>query len=309
MSVRTVKKGFTLVELLVSMVIILFLGIALARGILELLRLDMRIKARQTAQQVVQSWASYIQALPFDSWVINPGEQDCQDPAGTGCHAFYCYDCSHNRSFCDKDKRRWTGWSPNNPPPPICDDSDCYYCYFMDPTVWTYNMDEDNIINLYDPYQGNNDCNAGQATCDDENMKYLYPSWYLAGHLRFAPDWGQGSDDCACRLGNCPQAYRIGNPWTSYDGPDNYTRSYNYRIGKQYLNNLKCTYQVGKSGGVAWEQAPGNKVYVGISVINYAHLKNPTAIVGKAVGIIAWYFDPIDKRYRAYTKIVFKERQ
>lgn len=297
------KKGFTLIELLVAMVIILFLGIALARGVLELIRLDMRIKARQTAQQVVESWASYIQALPFDSWVINPGEQDCQDPAGAGCHSFYCHDCSHNRSFCDQRKRRWTGWYPNMPPPAICNDDDtsCYYCYFMDPNVWYYDMDGDGLINLLDPYHGNNDCGDGNQTCD-KPTKYERPSWYLAGHLRFAPDWGQGSDDCACRLGNCPQAYRVGNAWTSWDG------SFNYRINKQHLNNLKCTYQVARSGGVAWQYAPGNKVYVGITVINYAHLNNPTAIVGKAIGIIAWYFDPIDHKYRAYTKIVFKEK-
>ncbi|MFN4320387.1 MAG: hypothetical protein ACK4FY_07995, partial [Aquificaceae bacterium] len=164
------------------------------------------------------------------------------------------------------------------------------------------------IVDLYDPYTGNNDCATGQpapgkdrCTEEDGNMKYRYPTWFLEGHLRLAPDWGQGSDDCACRLGNCPDE-RIGSPWTSWDG------SFNYRIGKRYLNNLKCTYQVGKSGGVSWQSAPGNKVYVGITVINYARPENPNTIVGKAIGIVAWYFDPIDHRYRAYTKVVFKEK-
>ena len=37
------EKGFSLVELLIAMVIILFQGVALARGVIELIRYDMRI--------------------------------------------------------------------------------------------------------------------------------------------------------------------------------------------------------------------------------------------------------------------------
>ncbi|MFN3976481.1 MAG: prepilin-type N-terminal cleavage/methylation domain-containing protein [Aquificaceae bacterium] len=307
MHTKLSKKGFTLVELLVAMVIILFLGIGLAKGVLELIKLDMRIKARQTAQQVVESWASYIQALPFNSWVINPNL------------LYYSSDHLFNRSLCDQNRRLWSSWNnpPNPPPPPKCckDPNDpnctscnspdcilctnypdydkcisnCTYCSFMAPDVevsitYPYDNDRDGILDIYDPYTGDNNCRKGEdePACKDENgryrdeyMKYRYPTWYLTEHLRLAPD--QGSDNCACRLGN-----------------------------RQENIPLKCTYQVGKSGGVSWDPAPGNKVYVGITVINYAHLQNPTAIVGKAIGIVAWYFDPIDKKYRAYTKVVFK---
>ena len=77
------EKGFSLVELLIAMVIILFLGVALARVVIELIRYDMSIKARQTAIQAVESWASFIDSLPYNSWIISPGENS-EDPNGAG---------------------------------------------------------------------------------------------------------------------------------------------------------------------------------------------------------------------------------
>lgn len=313
MSTRVLKhkKGFTIIELLVAMIIILFLGIALAKGVLELIRLDMRIKARQTAAQVVESWASFIEALPYDSWIISPGENN-EDPPMAGGNALYCYDCAYNRAFCSIQARDWRNWTINSgQEPPICNpqtDQHCFYCAFFEPGYApygfkVYDSDDDGIVALIDPYHGNNNCREGESNCNEENMKYRFPSWYLADHLRLLPDWGQGSDDCACRLGHCRTDCRIGSGWTRWDG------SWYFRIDKNCLGGLKCTYEVSRRGGVSWSSAPGNKVYVGITIINYFDLRSPTNPLGKAIGIIAWYFDPIDKRYRAFTKVVFKERQ
>jgi len=305
------EKGFSLVELLIAMVIILFLGVALARGVIELIRYDMRIKARQTAIQAVERWASFIESLPYNSWIISPGENS-EDPNGAGGNALYCYDCAYNRAFCSIEPKKWEGWTINSgQDPPTCNpqtDQNCYYCAFMDPNYTplgskVYDSDEDGIIALIDPYHGNNNCKQGEQNCGDNDKKFNYPSWYLAGYLRFLPDWGQGSDDCACRLGNCRTNCRIGSGWTSWDG------SLNFRVDKDCLGGLKCTYEVSRREGISWSSAPGNKVYVGMTVINYFDLRVPTNQLGKAIGIIAWYFDPIDKNYRAVTKIVFKERQ
>ena len=296
------KKGFTVIEVLIAAVIILLMGIALAKGILDLIQQRLRIQVRQTAIQAVETWASYIEALPYDSWVINPGENS-EDPPGKGGNAFYCYDCAFNRGFCDKNPRDWSNTGKQ------------FYCSFMDPnytppfsaTNTPYDDDRDGIISLLDPYYLRNDCREGQATCDEQERKYRYPSWYIAGHLRFLPDWGQGSSDCACRLGNCinTQNCRVGSGWTSWDG------SWNFRISQSCMGGLKCVYEVRRGvsgGGVGWNPGAGDRVFVGMTVINYYYVNNPVRPAGKAIGIIAWYFDPVDKGYRAVNKIVFKER-
>ena len=269
------KKGFSLIEVLIAAVVILFIGIALAKGILDLIQQRLRVQVRQTAIQAVETWASYIEALPYDSWVINPGENS-EDPAGVGGNAFYCYDCAFNMGFCDKNPRDWSNTGKK------------FYCSFMDPNYLPnrpYDSDGDGIIALLDPYDGVNDCNQGQATCDEQERKYRDPSRYIAEHLRFLPDWGQGSSNCACRLGNC--------------------------INTSGLGGLKCVYEVRRGisgGGVGGNSSAGDRVFIGMTVINYYYVNNPVRPAGKAIGIIAWYFDPVDKSYRAVNKIVFKER-
>ncbi|MFN3599581.1 MAG: prepilin-type N-terminal cleavage/methylation domain-containing protein [Aquificaceae bacterium] len=209
-------KGFTLIEVLIAMVVILFLGIALAKAVLDLVLLNQRVKVRQTAIQVAETWASYIEALPYESWIINPGENS-EDPPNAGGNALYCYDCAFNTGLCS-ELREGKDWSNND-----CQGN--YTCSFFDPcytppygTGRPYDTDNDGVVALFDPYHGNNNCKDGANSCEDSDKKYRYPSWYLAGHLRLLPDWGQGSDDCACRLGKCPTSYRIGQGWVSWDG-------------------------------------------------------------------------------------------
>ncbi len=306
MPTRLVKnKGFSLIEVLVAMVMILLLGIALAKGVLEIMRLHLRSKLKQTAVQVVETWASYMESLPYNSWILNP---DPNEQPGGADH--YCYDCAFNRGYCDKEKRNWqTNQVCNN-----SNDPNCYYCSFMDPNYTPpfaniarpYDADNDNIVAIIDPYYGNNDCKDGATSCGESDMKYNSPTAHLAGWMRFLPYWGQGqgSSDCACRLGNC--RHTVEGPWYSYDN------SPNYRVDANQIGGLKCTYELGKgtSGPDSDLRRAGaaDRVFVGMGIINYYYYKNPVKEAGKAIGIVAWYFDPIDKRYRAVNKIVFKER-
>ncbi len=299
MSIRKLikdKRGFSLVEILIASVIILLIGIALAKGILDLIQQRLRVQVRQTAIQAVENWASYIEALPYDSWIINPGENS-EDAGGSGGNALYCGGCAFNRGLCDKNPRDWSGTGNQ------------FYCSFMDPNYLPnrpYDSDADGIIALLDPYHGVNDCSSGQANCNEQERKYRYPSWYIAGHLRFLPDWGQGSSDCVCRLGNCinTSECRV-HSWQSSDG------SMNFSIDQNCMGGLKCVYEVRRGisgGGVGWNSSAGDRVFIGMTVINYYHVNNPVRPAGKAIGIIAWYFDPVDKGYKAVNKIVFKER-
>lgn len=305
---RLKSKGFTLIEVLVAMILILLLGIALARGVLALIQYNLKVQIREKAIEVVNSWSAFIESLPYDSWVISPGENS-EDPQGAGGNALYCFDCVFRRGFCDTVPRNWRYNTPCSDP----NDPNCFYCSFMDPfytppfsqTNRPYDADGDGIIALLDPYHLNNNCRSGEATCSEENMKYRFPSWFIAGTLRLLPDWGQGSQDCVCRLGNCPQNFRIGNSWTSADGSRNFRMDSNRALG-----GMKCTYELRRGvseAGVAW-QGTHMKVHVGITVQHYFHINNPVRESGKAIGIIAWYFDPVDKNYRAVNTIVYKER-
>lgn len=295
MSIRTTSKGFTIIEVFVASLIVLFLGIGLAKGILDLMRYNLKIKLKQVAVESVEKWANYIRGVPYDSWIISP--DPTESPGGGD---LYCYDCAFNRGFCDKQKRNWlSNQQCSNP-----NDPNCYFCSFMDPNYTVsgekpYDKDGDGVIAIIDPYSGNNNCKDGAGTCSDSDMKYRYPTWYMAGWMRFLPDWGQGSSDCACRLGNCRNYIY---EWQSYD------LSKNYRIPSQHLGDLQCVYQLSRYGGLTWNPSVANKVFVGMGIINYYYVKNPVREAGKAIGIVAWYFDPIDKRYTAVTKIVFKER-
>lgn len=371
------KRGFTLLELLIATTIILMLGIGLARGILEMIQLNMKIQARQRAVEVVQSWASYIESLPFDSWIINPRMGDPNDPPGVGSNALYCFDCAFNRAFCDTERRQWDnptagatptctgGGTPSCPTlsctsghaicptggMPFCDgatprcilypsctnpnDPNCTYCNFMAPgfrTPWgptrIFDSDNDNIVALLDPYHGPNNCKNASVDCTlDENRKYRNASHSLAGHLRIKPVWGgSGGNNCACRLGNCSADARTGTQWGSDDAgsrpdetnlpcynssdPTTANNSCNYEINPNRLGNMRCTYQIFRTepqGQVGRGQGSYSNIYVGLTVINYFNPNNPITPAGKAIGIVAWYFDPVDREYRSANTVVFKE--
>lgn len=288
------QKGFSLVEALISGLVIMFVGISLAKGILDLTRYKMRLELNRLAIDVAQSWANYINSLSYDSWVISP---DPSERPGGG--DLYCFDCAFNKAICSSQKKDWSNSGKE------------YYCSFYDPNYSPLNngnkpfdADRDGIIAYHDPYYGNNNCKDGSQNCSKQDKKYFFPSWYLAGWIRFQPDWGQGSSDCVCRLGNCDESSRVGSGWTSWDG------SYNYRIGSQYLGGLKCTYEVKKGisgAGISWNPNL-YKVYVGMVVIKYYDENNLVNELGKAIGIVVWYFDPITLDYKAVYQTVHKEK-
>lgn len=290
--IKKSNKGFSMIELLISTAIILLVGIGLAKGVLDLTRYNLRVQLNQLANQTVQSWTTYIKSIPYNSWIINPDPNDT--PGGSD---LYCFDCAFNKGFCSLKKKVWPGGSEE------------HFCSFFDPNYSPFgsgkpfDQDNDGIIALYDPYYLNNNCKDGSSSCSSENKKYRFPSWYLAGWLRFQPDWGQGSSDCACRLGNCAEGV-VGSSWTSYDG------SRNFRISETALGGLKCTYELKRgvsSAGISWNPSY-LKVYVGMTIINYYFEENPAREIGKAIGIVAWYFDPITYDYKAVYSTVFKER-
>ena len=292
--VAKMRRGFTIVEVLVASIILLLTGTALVVGFLEYTRQAMRAQTKRLAEEVASQVADYIKSLPYDHWLLNP-----QDPPGTPDWAkLYCHDCAFNRSFYYSDNRSFSGSA--------CDQRNQNIqqrCSFLCPD-WEilgqrpFDKDNDGIPSIFDPYHGPNDCQTDQP-CQEPN-KWQTPTWYLAGTLRVGPDWLTGTTYCRCLIGNCRTGFDNNSPeaQAEYIEPSGAGRTYN-RL--EFLP-IRCTYSYTPIQTI-WYYKPMT-VYVGLTVINYADASVPVKHIGKAVGVVAWWFDPVDHRYRSITKLV-----
>lgn len=286
------KKGFTIVEVLVASVILFLTGAALLAGFLQYTQQAMRAQTKRLAEETANQVADYIKSLPYDHWILNP-----KDPPGTPVWAqLYCYDCAFNRAFCYSDSRNFsgTGCDIRNP-------SASQKCSFLCPD-WEifgqkpFDADEDGVPAIFDPYHGPNDCQT-DAPCSEPN-KWTTPTWYIAGTLRVGPDWLTGTSFCRCFIGNCRTGFSNDSPEAPVEYDSGGGRTYN-RL--EFLP-IRCAYSYTPIQTI-WFYKPMT-VYVGFTVINYADAIDPVSHIGRAVGVVAWWFDPVDKRYRSVTKLV-----
>ncbi len=117
----TNKKGFTIVELLIASVIIIFVSIGFLKGILFYIQYSTSQKMKDLASQTNSNFIKYFDTLPYST--IQPASY----PNGWGS------------SSCD-------AYNPSGTPTGNC-------------TFTNNDSDGDGIPDFYDPYNGNNDGN------------------------------------------------------------------------------------------------------------------------------------------------------
>lgn len=61
------KQGYTIIELLIAMLILLFFMIGLLQGVLFYIRYTTEIKLKDQASILVNDWSNYLNTLPYDS--------------------------------------------------------------------------------------------------------------------------------------------------------------------------------------------------------------------------------------------------
>ncbi|ADC88676.1 hypothetical protein Thal_0038 [Thermocrinis albus DSM 14484] len=272
------RHGFTILEILVATLIIMLVGIALLTGILQYNRYSMKVQAKREAEKILQSMADYIRSLPYDSWLLNPNDQ-----------LHYCNDCIYNRAFCDAQQGS---------------------CSFMQPSGG-FDPDGDGLPSIMDPYYGNNNCKQvvlnqqGNINCESFGASYKYrgPTENMAGWLRLVPDFLSGTSFCRCALGNCKKSDGTDAPLVAQIGSGTYYNNLDFLP-------IRCYYEFNTGqpvGGSVWT-GKTLSMYAGMVVVNYTTPKAPVTIVGKAIGVIVWWFDPVDHNYRYVYKIIFREK-
>lgn len=61
------NKGFTLIELIVAMLIVLIVMLGLLKGVLEYNKFSIRAKMKDRATEIAQQMTNYIESLPYVS--------------------------------------------------------------------------------------------------------------------------------------------------------------------------------------------------------------------------------------------------
>lgn len=117
------SKGFTIIELLIAMLFLMFVMIGFLRGVLTYIQFSLDARMKDTASKAIRDWSGYLESLPYNASLISPDPYP-NSSNNWGNASIECYDQNNCTSFKI--------------------------------TAEDTNSDGDNISDFYDPYNGNN---------------------------------------------------------------------------------------------------------------------------------------------------------
>lgn len=135
------SKGFTIVELLIAMMILMFVMLGFLAGLLNYMRFSLDARMKGTMDKLVKDWSGYLESMPYNATAIanasssfgsgtcDPTTNQCSfesiDSDGDGIPDFYDPYNGNNNSFWNNptSTASWLWVSPTssaglpNPPP------------------------------------------------------------------------------------------------------------------------------------------------------------------------------------------------
>lgn len=163
------SKGFTIIELLIAMLFLMFVMIGFLRGVSTYIQFSLDARMKDTASKAIRDWSGYLESLPYNASLISPDPYP-NSSNNWGNASIECYDQNNCTSFKI--------------------------------TAEDTNSDGDNISDFYDPYNGNNYSDyfknhpldtadwlligpKPHPLCDDPNIQYnCPPRQYSIGNRR-----------------------------------------------------------------------------------------------------------------------------
>lgn len=118
------SKGFTIIELLIAMLLIMFVMIGFLRGVLYYIQFSLDARMKDTVSKAIRNWSGYLESLPYNANLISPNP--------------------YPNSLNNWDNSSIECYDQNN-------------CASFKITAEDTNSDGDNISDFHDPYNGDND--------------------------------------------------------------------------------------------------------------------------------------------------------
>ncbi len=66
------SKGFTIIELLIAMLLLMFVMIGFLGSLLNYIKFSLDARMKDTASKAIRDWSGYLESLPYNATLISP---------------------------------------------------------------------------------------------------------------------------------------------------------------------------------------------------------------------------------------------